>query len=164
MDWTAIIIAIIGSGIITTALNFWFEKQRNIREISNKKNMREFQDKLAIYRMIIDLIADFLNDVAIYIENGTPISQEKLYNFNNLRMRTFGYLCIYADQKAIDAHEDLIEYIYEVLEEKRKGEWSEVRGRVLNLLNAFRVDYDNSLIQLIITETDRFTLISNAQV
>jgi hypothetical protein len=146
MDWTAILIAILGSGVLTTGLNFWFEKQRNEREVANQKNMRGFQDKLAIYRMIIDLIAEFLNDIAIYIENGTPISQEKIYHFNNLRMRTFGYLCIYADQEAIDAHEALIEYIYEVLEGSVEGEWAEVRNRAVRLLNSFRLDYDANLI------------------
>jgi len=146
MDWTAIIVAIIGSGILTTLINFWFEEKRHEREIANQKNMKGFQDKLAIYRMIIDLIADFLNDLNIYIVDGTAIPKEKLYNFNNLRMRTFGYLCIYADQEAIDAHEDLIEYVYEVLEGSIKGEWPEVRKRALRLLNAFRMDYDENLI------------------
>lgn len=146
MDWQAILIAVITSGIITTAMNFLFEKFRNDREVKNQKNLRGFEDKLAIYRLIIDQIADFLGDFVISIETGVPLSQEKLAAFDKMRMRTFGYLCIYAEQESIDAHEHLIEYIYEVLEGAKKGEWPEVRNRALRLLNSFRIDYDPKLI------------------
>lgn len=145
MSWETILIAVITSGIFTTALNFIFEKYRNDREIEKYKKQTSFQDKLAIYRMIIDLMADFLNDLDLYLVHGKPIPEQKIYLFNNMRMRTFGYLCIYANQKSIDAHERLIEYIYEVLEGQSKGEWPEVRERAMALLNSFRSDYDAAL-------------------
>jgi len=146
MDWTTLLAAILGSGVLSAVINVIFEKFRNDRELQGQRIMRGFEDKLTINRMIIDLIAEFLNDFNIYLETGQPIAPEKLYAFNNLRMRTFGYLCIYADQKAIDAHESLIEYIYDVLEGNAEGEWSKVRERALDLLNAFRLDYDSKLL------------------
>lgn len=146
MDWQAILIAIITSGIITTVINFYFEKLRNDREVQNQKNLRGFEDKLAIYRLVIDLIADFLCDFFTSLETGVALPKEKLADFDKMRMRTFGYLCIYAEQESIDAHEHLIDYIYEVYEGKKNGEWPEVRDRALRLLNSFRIDYDPKLI------------------
>lgn len=145
MNWEGILIAVITSGIITTLMNFVFEKFRNDREIKNQKHLRGFEDKLEIYRLVIDLIADFLSDFVISLQTGTPLPAEKVIAFDKMRMRTFGYLCIYAEQESIDAHESLIEYIYEVLEGANTGEWPEVRRRALRLLNSFRIDY-NSLL------------------
>lgn len=41
MDWGSIIIAILGSGLFTALLNFWFDKQRQVKEIEKDKVMSQ---------------------------------------------------------------------------------------------------------------------------
>lgn len=134
MDWGSVLIAVITSGIITTVLNTYFERNRHDR-----------QERLVIYKLVVDIFSDFLNDFAYLKQHNQPILPEKIVAFNKMRMQTYGYLCIYADQKSIDAHEECVEYIFEVLEGKTEYEWSEIRNRAMRLLNSFRIDYDSAL-------------------
>lgn len=135
MDWTALITALITSGIVSSITSTYFERRRQDR-----------QERLATYKFIVDQFADFLNDFAFYYEHSQPITPEKISAFNKMRMQTYGYLCIYSNQESIDAHEALIEHIFETFEGKVEFNWSEVRNRVMRVLNSFRVDYDPALL------------------
>ena len=145
MDWNAILIAMIASGVLTTLMNLGFEKLRNDREIKKHRDLQGFNDRLVIYRLIVDMTSEILAEIVFCLQSGQKLPHDKFIAFDKTRMKTFGYLCVYASQESIDAHERMIEYILDVVQGKNKGEWPEVRDRVIALLNTFREDYDSSL-------------------
>lgn len=146
MDWGSIIVAILGSGVFTALLNFWFDKQRQANEIEKLKRVKMNEDKLAIYKIVVDMFSECLSDIEQAFENeslSTYLLSENGRRFNQQRMKTYGYLCIYGSQESITAHEKLVKYIFDTLEGKIKGNWREMRENAMELLNTFRKDFDN---------------------
>lgn len=145
----SIIAPILAGGTISALINIGMEIHRHKKEIEKDKAMKGFNNKLDTYHKVVDLFSDFLHEINILIIDGKISDavnvENEIAKFNKLRMRTYGYLCIYADQKTIDAHENLVEYIYDYLEGKIDADWETVRKKVMKLLNCFREDYDPKL-------------------
>jgi hypothetical protein len=145
MDWSSIIIAILGSGLLTTLLNFGFDRRRQANEIEKLKRIKMNEDKLDVYKLIVDNISECLNDIELAFNQKNMedfLSSEKGRRFNEIRMKTYGYLCIYGTQKSVSAHEKLVEYILDTLQGKIDGNWHGMRENVMELLNEFRKDFD----------------------
>lgn len=135
--------ALLGSGL----LNIWFERNRELKEIQKQKNIRMNEDRLAVYRMVIDMFADILNDLETAFSQRDVqgfLESDKGRQFNRMRMQTFGYLCVYASQETINAHEELLEYIYDTAQERIDGNWEDMRVIAMKLLNCFRLDFDET--------------------
>lgn len=105
-----------------------------------QKEFKGFQDKLAIYRMVVDLLSDFLSDLSYCHHLNEEIPSPKIKDFDRLRMKSYGYISMLAPQSVIDAHEDLVEIVFDILEKKQEFDWVKIRVRCLALLNAVRID------------------------
>jgi hypothetical protein len=105
--------------------------------------LKEHNDKIAIYRLATDIIAEFLADLNLVRLGGKP-EGNSLDRFNRGRLKAHGYLAMLAPQKVMDAYDALVDYSFEILEKKPPGnafeEWKEIRRLVYELLNAVRED------------------------
>lgn len=145
MDWGSIAVAVLGSGLLTAILNFWFEHLRSKREIEKQKLIRMNEERMALYKQVVDTFAECVSLIEGAILSGNAsnfLNTLQGQKFNETRMKTYGYLCIYGDQKAIDAHEDLVSYIFDVCEGHKQGDWKDMREIAMKLLNSFRKDFD----------------------
>ena len=169
MDWdevfrfvTAIIASIGGAGIIIFALSSWLGKVWATRLLEKEKNMlrkelettkkdldimketvlRFQNDKLVIYRGVIDVVAKVL---AAFDEHYSgrldPEDAKKHYHeFNQERLRMYGYLGMLAPQSIMDAQDNLMDYLIEVSNGIDQYNWGKVRELALQLLNNIRDD------------------------
>lgn len=70
-------------------------------------------DKIAIYRGIIDIVAKALASLDSFHMNRLPPDEaEKQFdNFNEQRMRLYGYMAMFAPQTIMDAQDKLIDHL-----------------------------------------------------
>lgn len=117
---------------------------------NNHRKLTSFHERLAIYKVVVDMFAEFLFDIQAHFisDRQIPISHEKIIEFEKLRMRTFGYLALLASQDVINAHEKLVELILNVLEGGADFSWADIRNGCMNLINSSRKDLglDNNVI------------------
>ncbi len=136
------ILIALGSGLIGSLVTVFLSWRF---EVKKTKQIQIFQDKLAIYRLIIDYFADFITDIEAALRNGQKIPREKYEAFDKMRVKTYGYLCLYGSQESINHHEELVAYIFDVVHGEREGEWSDMREIAMKMLNAFRKDCNDNI-------------------
>ena len=102
------------------------------------------QDKLSIYRMAVDLVAELLVDLNKRRRSKkklTPLEREAaLDRFYRDRLKLYGYLAMLAPQTMMDAHDKTFDYLLKVVKKPREYDWSTVRGLVIDTLNEIRKD------------------------
>lgn len=116
------------------------EALRTELRITEEKHLKGFQDRVAIYRMAVDIVADFLGDLDRYLRDGQAIPEERYDMFNRMRMKAYGYLAMLASQRVMDAYDQLADHLLRIVGGQQDYEWDEVRHLALELLNAVRVD------------------------
>lgn len=159
---TAMIASIGAGGAIILALSNWLGKIWADRIIENKKHqlsseleiikrdlditkettLRFQNDKLHIYRSVIDVIASILAVLDAHLAGRLPSDEAgaRLHEFNEQRIRIYGYLAMIAPQDVMDAQDKLIDNLLLVANGGAVYEWGQVRDNALALLNAIRVD------------------------
>ena len=121
-------------------------------EIFKHKHLRGHDDKLQIYRLVVDVVTEILGDLDLLFTFGELPQvdrNERWDRFNRGRMRAYGYLVMLAPQTVMDACDNLFDYLIQVLNTQESYKWSEVRKHALTLLNAMRLDVgiDSAAIQ-----------------
>ena len=118
------------------------EKTKLDLEIIKETTLRFQNDKLHTYRAVIDVIARILSALDAH-ESGRLKPNEagaRFDEFNEQRIRIYGYLAMIAPQAVMDAQDALIDNLLLVANGNAKYEWEKVRANALGLLNAIRVD------------------------
>ncbi|WP_113631913.1 hypothetical protein DUT67_12115 [Pectobacterium peruviense] len=99
-------------------------------------------DKVLIYRGIIDLIASLLAKLDAYHMN--RLSQDEAMKhfdvFNEQRIRLYGYMAMFAPQRVMDTQDELIDYLLQVAYDNRPYVWEEIRTIAIGLINEIRKD------------------------
>lgn len=110
--------------------------------IFSAKHLGAHVDKLAAYRYAIDLVAGILAHLTQYaIGLGDPAKARDIMNeFEQSRLRLYGYLGMLAPQEVMDAQDALMECILEAIYDGKKHEWKHVRELALVLINEIRKD------------------------
>lgn len=116
------------------------EALRTDLSIFKEQHLKGFHDKLSIYRMVVDLIVEVLGDFDLAHENHVQLNPQRMDQFNRQRMKAYGYLAMLASQQIMDAQDKLMDHLLKVAQGTKPYVWDEVRGLVINLLNAVRVD------------------------
>ncbi len=60
--------------------------------IFKEKHLKGFNDKLQVYRSMIDILAEVLGDFDSFTTTGKPFSQERFDALNRARIRMYGYI------------------------------------------------------------------------
>jgi hypothetical protein len=111
-------------------------------DIAATSHLREVQEKLAIYRLVADLVADILGDFDRASWNGVTLatSRERYDQFNKGRMKAYGYMAMLAPQAVMDAFDAVIDHLLVIAQGKASYEWPIVRPLAIALLNEIRKD------------------------
>ena len=169
MEWetvlkfvTATIASVGAGGAIIFALSSWLGKVWANRILSSEKHKLEselektkreldvikettlrFQnDKILTYRAIVDVVARILSAFDSH-QMGRLQPQEagsRFDEFNEQRLRVYGYLAMLAPQSVMDAQDQLMDYLIKIANGSVVYEWQKVRDLAINLLNEIRKD------------------------
>lgn len=115
---------------------------RHDLEIFKEKHLRGHHDKVAIYRLAVDVVVEILGDLDDFEIHSAakPNGRERLDKLNRDRMRTYGYTAMLAPQAVMDALDDLFDHLLLVIGGREKYEWPRVRELAIKLLNEIRKD------------------------
>ncbi|MDP3745220.1 MAG: hypothetical protein Q8Q76_12915 [Methylotenera sp.] len=108
--------------------------------IFKEKHLKGFNDKIQIYRLMIDVVAEVLGDFDSFTATGKPFPQERFDSLNRARIRIYGYIGMIAPQAVMDAQDQLIDYLLQVAHGGKSYEWLTVREYGLVLINEIRKD------------------------
>jgi len=108
--------------------------------IFKEKHLKGFNDKLQVYRLMIDIIAEVLGDFDSFTTTGKPFPQERFDALNRARIRMYGYIGMIAPQAVMDAQDQSIDYLLQVAHGKQIYKWLTVREYGLVLINEIRKD------------------------
>lgn len=158
----AVVFSLGGGGAIVFGLSSWLGKVWADRILANKahqltmeleatkrdldvikENTLRFQnDKILTYRAVIDIVARLL---AALDSNQSgrldgPEAAARFDEFNEQRMRVYGYLAMLAPQSVMDAQDNLVDHLLKISNGTEVYEWAEVREKALAMLNAVRKD------------------------
>ncbi|WP_298441012.1 hypothetical protein [uncultured Ferrimonas sp.] len=159
---TAVITSVGAAGVIIFGLSNWLgkvwasrilEREKNVlnkeleatkRELDVYKEtyMRSHNDKIVIYRAVVDVVSKILSTFDSLQSGRTPIEQaaQAFDSFNEQRMQTYGYLAMLAPQSAMDAHDNFIDHLIKISGNEVSYEWAEVRGLAIKFINEVRID------------------------
>lgn len=111
-------------------------------DIFKEKHLRGHSDKIAIYRLAVDIIAEILGNLDyIHLTKRLPPNAFKKYDkFNKDRIKAYGYLAMLAPQNVMDAFDTLFDHLILLTQGQEPYEWKKVRDLSISLLNEVRKD------------------------
>jgi len=125
---------------------FQNENQQNLAylqgeiDVLKETTLREHNDKLAIYRVAMELIAVLLVKLEMGMLQEREFTQEDKEQFQIDRLKVYAQLALTAPQEIMDANDKLIDHIVAIIFDDEKSCWEELRGFSLDLVNAMRKD------------------------
>jgi hypothetical protein len=169
MEWedvfkliTASVASIGAGGAIVFALSSWLGKVWAKRILANethnlateleetkrkldfvKETTLRFQnDKIQTYRAIVDVVSRMLASFDSH-QSGRLDQNEagsRFDEFNENRMKVYGYLAMLAPQSVMDSQDELMDHLLKIANGTETYEWQKVRELTINLLNEVRQD------------------------
>ena len=111
-------------------------------DIFKEKHLRGHSDKIAIYRLAVDITAEILGDLdySCLTQQLPPDALQKYDKFNRDRIKAYGYLAMLAPQNVMDAFDALFDHIILLTQGQEPYEWEKVRDLSIALLNEVRKD------------------------
>jgi hypothetical protein len=109
--------------------------------IFREKFLKTHQDKLQIYRLIVDIVSSFLGNFQAYMVGKFPREEAEIQVlvFNKERLKAYGYLSMLAPQKVMDSYDSLVDELLNMLDGK-PYDWPSIRDLSLKMANAIRED------------------------
>ncbi|OXY83510.1 hypothetical protein [Oceanimonas doudoroffii] len=118
------------------------EKTKRELDLIKETTLRFQNDKILTYRATIDVVSRILSSFDSH-EMGRLQPHEagsRFDEFNEQRMRVYGYLAMLAPQSVMDAQDKLMDHLLKISNGTEKYVWSDVRELALNMLNEARKD------------------------
>ena len=111
-------------------------------EIYKEVTLKGFNDKIVIYRLVVDIISELLAELDFFKIHGElrEGAIDRYYEFNKNRVKAYGYLAMLAPQSVMDSFYVLLDHLLLVTSGQRNYEWAEVREFAITLLNEVRKD------------------------
>jgi len=115
---------------------------KNELDIFKEKHLRGHADKIVIYRLSVDIIAEMLGDLdyARITKQPPPKPLERYDKFNRNRMKAYGYVAMLAPQHVMDAYDALFDHLIIVASGQDSYNWTKVRELCIALNNEIRKD------------------------
>ena len=118
------------------------EKTKRELDVIKETVLRFQNDKILTYRAIVDVVARILSSFDSYqvgrLQPGEP--EGRFDQFNEQRLRLYGYLAMLAPQSVMDAQDQLMDCLLNIANGHAPYEWKTVRELAINLLNEIRKD------------------------
>ncbi len=158
----AILASLGGGAVLILAFSSWFgkiwadrilatqkhelgaalEKTKRELDVVKETTLRFQNDKILTYRSVIDIISRLLASLDAYDLGalGQKEFETRFHEFNEQRMRVYGYLAMIAPQKVMTARDKLMGQLLPISMGKKPYEWELLRPLIINLLNEIRID------------------------
>jgi hypothetical protein len=113
------------------------------------KHLKTYQDKIMAYRGVMDIAATLVAELTV----GPSATNEALRapflsEFEKARLRLYGYLGMLAPQNVMDAHDRLMDLLFDIVYDGRVAEWTEIRALAIAMINEIRRDIDASALPI----------------
>lgn len=121
------------------------EALKNHLSTEKEYNVTKFQHKFETYKGFIEMIAEFIASLDKLKLEKKELELPIVHTFNRSRLKIYGFLALVAPQTVMDAHDELIDFIMEILEGKHKYDsttFIEIRNKALCLVNCIRSDLE----------------------
>ena len=118
------------------------EKTKRELDIIKETTLRFQNDKLLTYRAVIDVVSKILAAFDAH-QFGRLSSEEAAHrfdDFNEQRLRIYGYLAMLAPQSVMDAQDNLMDHLIKISMGSADYEWEKVRELAIAMLNEVRMD------------------------
>ncbi len=109
--------------------------RRLVLSIYEEKYLVTYRDKIELYLSAANPIVDLIND----IEDNT-YTKDSLTDFNRQRLYIYAQLAIFAPPDVLDAYDELVDYLFDCLDQSKNFDWQQVRKLGLKILNRMRSD------------------------
>ena len=118
------------------------EKTKRELDVIKETTLRFQNDKILTYRAIVDVVARILSSFdAHQVGRLQPHEAGNRFDeFNEQRIRVYGYLAMLAPQSVMDAQDQLMDHLLKISIGSEGYEWKKVRELAINLLNEVRKD------------------------
>lgn len=126
----------------THELTVKLEETKRDLDVIKETTLRFKNDKIITYRIVIDVIARILAALDAYEGNRLSAEQAaaRFDEFNEQRLKVYGYLAMLAPQAVMDAQDNLMDYLLKISHKNADYEWAKVRELALVALNEMRAD------------------------
>ena len=115
------------------------EKLKTDLEIFRDTQLKAHTDKIAIYRMAIDIIVKFLVNMD-RTQQHQENNKDVYLAFLEGRLRAYGYLSMLAPQNVMSAYDNLTDHIELVANGKKPDDWPTIRQKAIQMINLIRID------------------------
>ena len=106
-----------------------------------QKDITRHNDKLAVYRDAIDLVSEMLRELeSLALKTQNSIDEDIKHAFSLNRNKAYGYIFLVSSQNVLNKYNDLIDFMITVIYHGHTCEWSDIRERSDDMLNAMRED------------------------
>lgn len=113
------------------------EKLRDQLNLLREKSLKAHNLKIDLYREVTEPLIKFMIDV----ETGR-LTEASHIGFNTERFRSYARLAMFAPQCVIDAYDQLVDFLNDLLEAKHGYDWAKIRTLSQAFLNAAREDVE----------------------
>ncbi|CRL48498.1 hypothetical protein [Pseudomonas sp. URMO17WK12:I11] len=126
----------------THRLNLEVEAAKRSLDLIKENTLRFQNDKILAYRAVVEIIARILATFDSYESNRLSATDAaaRFDEFNEHRIRVYGYLAMLAPQAVMDAQDVLMDYLLKICNNTDQYEWARVREKALVAFNAIRAD------------------------
>lgn len=107
-------------------------------DVLKHSQIQEYQDKLSIYRLVGEIVADLLADFDV--NKGANLSPKQQDRYNRRWMKAYGFLGMLAPQEVMNSFDHLNDYILNMINGDEVYEWAKIRELSLGFINQIRVD------------------------
>jgi len=113
--------------------------------VSRDKHLKTYQDKIMAYRAAMDIVAALVAELTVGASATNDAARSAfLSEFEKARLRLYGYLAMLAPQTVMDAHDRLLDLLFDIVYDGRVVEWTDLRILALAMINEMRGDLDAS--------------------
>ncbi len=120
---------------------------RQETDIYREKHLKAHQDKINIYRLTADIVADLLAEVSTAVIKSAasggmpvPLPPDVWERFTKGRIRMYGYLAMLAPQEVMDSSDLLMDHLISTCEGREVYDWRKIRSLAIAMLNTVRKD------------------------
>jgi hypothetical protein len=121
-------------------LDLSVKKAERELDLLKDAHARVHNDKIAIYRGVVDLVAKVLATLDALERLPREEAIKQYDNFNEQRIRLYGYMAMFAPQAVMDAQDRLMDHLLLISHGHAKYNWAHVRSLALVLINEVRRD------------------------
>jgi len=118
------------------------EKTKRDFDVIKETTLRFQNDKLFTYRAVIEVVSRLLATFDSHQFGRLEVQEAgaRFDEFNEQRLRVYGYLAMIAPQAVMDAQDNLMDYLLMIANGNAPYEWVKVREKAIIMLNVIRED------------------------